>query len=545
MDRRDSQAPPLIDVPPTCAPGTLLGNRYRLVAPVTRGSFTEIWRARDEVLGRTVAAKILLPEHMANAGVKHLFRVEALAAARLTHSNVVAVFDTGEHQGAQFIVMEYLAGGSLRHLMDKGPVPWDRAAQLGIEICAALAYAHSAGTIHRDIRPENVLFTEAGHLKVSDFGIAGAAMAARPPSTGSGARDAYVSPETSIDLQPDPRVDVYSVGAVLYECVAGKTPTEAIAPGADGTPTSLAQIPSPSSLVAGLPAELDRAIMKALAVDPAERFPSARAFGEALQELSPPTRPVMATTGSPRPAPRTPPKPPPTVQSAAATPEGTPPHEAAPSPAAAQPAARQRPQHVLDDPTASFLRSEGRWLLPTLLVMVAAAAIVLAIPSVRDRLEQFVPIPGNGGEPVTVQATGAYDPPPGDGRENSDRVSLAFDSDPDTVWSTSSYATEDFGRLKPGVGIYFDLGAPVELSGIRVTSVAGDWEGTIRQSDDGRSWSEIGSSETVGAEHDFDTQGAHRFWMVWITRLVRTPGEGTGEHPFAVAIEQIEPLGSS
>ncbi|MEX2588392.1 MAG: protein kinase [Actinomycetota bacterium] len=547
MDSGDSQTPPLTDNPPTCEPGMSLGNRYRLVALVSRGDFTEIWRAKDRVLGRAVAAKILLPEHVTNPAVKQLFRVEALAAARLTHPNIIAVFDTGEHRGAPFIVMEYLAAGNLRRLVDEGPLPWARAAQMGAEICAALGHAHSAGIIHQDLRPENVLFTEAGHPKVSDFGIASAAMAARPSAASARrARDAYTSPERSIDLKPDMRADVYSVGALLYECVVGKTPTEAAQAQSDGS-ASPTKIPPPSSLVADLPRALDGAIMKALAIDPAERFPTARALGRALEELSPSAQADAVTSAKARrAAPRLRARAPATEPGATAGPRippQAPPSEAEPA-GAASPRARPVPEHRPE----SFLRSEGRWLLPTLLIVVVAAAIVLAIPSVRDRLEEFVPITGNGDrgtEPVAVADTSAYDPPPGDGAENDDTVALAFDADSGTAWSTSSYATEAFGNLKPGVGIYFDLGEPRELEGIRVSSTAGGWEGSIRHSDNGRSWSEPGESETARANHTFETEGSHRYWMVWITSLVRTPDQGTAQHPFAVAIEQIEPLGPS
>lgn len=538
----------MTDKPPTCEPGTSLGNRYRLVALVSRGDFTEIWRAQDEVLGRTVAAKILLPEHVANAAVKRLFMVEALAAARLTHANIVAVFDTGEHRGAPFIVMEYLAGGNLRHLMGSGPLHWDRAVQLGIQICAALSHAHSAGIIHRDLRPENVLFTEAGHLKVSDFGIAGAAMAARPTSAHSPrARDAYASPEQSIDLEPDMRADVYSVGAVLYECVVGKTPTEAVETPPGSAATSVRQIPRPSDLVPDVPGALDDALMTALAIDPAERFPTARALRQALKKLSPTAQADALPTTKARAAPRARPQSPPTEPSGAASPPGRAPQVSRPAeaPVAAPPRVQAEP--VVDRASESFLRTEGRWLLPTLLVMVAAAAIVLAIPSVRDRLEDFVPMPGNRIEtlPIAVEATGAYDPPPGDGEENSDTIGLAFDSDPATEWTTSSYATAKLGNLKPGVGIWFDLGEPAELAEINVSSVAGGWEGTIRHSDDGRNWSDPGSSREVRADHAFEVDGSHRYWMLWITRLVRTPGHGTGPHPFTVAIEEIEPVAAA
>ncbi|HEX2054092.1 MAG TPA: discoidin domain-containing protein, partial [Actinomycetota bacterium] len=130
----------------------------------------------------------------------------------------------------------------------------------------------------------------------------------------------------------------------------------------------------------------------------------------------------------------------------------------------------------------------------------------------------------------------------GDGQETPARLAQAVDGDPATSWATSSYSRAPFGGLKDGVGIYFDLGSSRELSGIRVTSVAGGWEGSVRYSDDGRRWSDPGNAQTVAADQTFEVSGSHRYWMIWISNLVRTPGEGNSNNPFAVAIREIVPL---
>lgn len=475
---------------PQTGPVKLVG-RYRLTSVIGRGGLTDLWRAEDEVLGRTVAVKMLRTRAVSDGAIKRLFRVEALAAARLSHANITSVFDSGEHQGVPFLVMEYLGGGSLREVLEKGPIHPLRAAEWGAQICSALAYAHQAGIVHGDIRPENILFTEAGHLKVSDFAIARAASGGAAAQAAGGARSIYSCPEPD----PDGRGDLYSLGVVLFECLAGQTPQK-------GAPDGTAAVSRPGSLRPGIPVELDAAVLKLLAPDPAQRFPSALSLGSTLERLIDDTRPA---------------------------PPARVPRPAVPPDASARP---------------TFLRTEGRWLFPTILVIAAAIGLALALPSIRQNLPglRFTnPAPGPAGAPVRVVRAFDFDPPPGDARENSGRVPFAFDSDPSTTWATSSYRTADFGRLKEGVGIAFDLGAPAELSGVRVLSSAGGWRGGVRFSDDGVNFSPAPAGVTAGQDQVFETAGSHRYWMIWITRLAQTPGEGTTDNPFTVAIREIVP----
>jgi eukaryotic-like serine/threonine-protein kinase len=497
-------------------PVVKLGGRYRLTSLISRGGLADIWKAEDEVLGRPVVAKLLRPELLADGAIKRLFRVEALAAARLSHANIISVFDTGEHKGVPFLVMEYLGGGSLREILDNGPIHPLRAAEWGGEICAALAHAHQAGIIHRDIRPENILFTETGHLKVTDFAIAKAAFEnPEVASSATGANSAYACPERD----PDGRGDLYSLGVVLFECLIGATPDRArarVEPEGESPPAVL----RPGSLRPGIPMELDAAVLKLLARDPAKRFPSALALRSTLQGLLEEQAPSPAAPPPP-PAPRVAPR-------KVHRPRG------------------KTPVAPARAPRDSFLRTEGRWLLPTLLVIAAAVAVALTVPSVRSGIDRVINAPdaGTGGGEGAVEIVRGfdYDPPPGDGRENSGRTGLAFDRNPSTTWATTSYRTPDFGRLKDGVGLAFDLGDARELSGVRVTSVAGGWEGSLRFSEDGKSWSSPEEGQSVDSDHTFQTSGSHRYWMVWITNLVRTPGEGTSDNVYAVAIREVQPL---
>ncbi|HEX2053685.1 MAG TPA: serine/threonine-protein kinase, partial [Actinomycetota bacterium] len=394
-----------------------LGGRYRLTSRIARGTLADFWRCEDEVLGRPVAAKILRPDLVSDPTIRRLFRREAVAAARLSHSNIVSVFDTGEHEGAPFIVMEYLGGGSLRERLEKGPLAPEVVAQIGADICAALGHAHRAGILHGDIRPENILFSEGGHLKVSDFAIAKAAKVNPRLTDPEGNQNAslYAAPELGQGAQPDPRSDLYSVGVILYECLIGMTPVAAARKAAaTAGATGGIRIPAPRDLRPETPEELDLAVIGALQRDPAARFQNARSLERVLRRLAPATLPSagrQAPRARPVPQAAGPVK---TQASPAARPEPAPvPRAAAPPPA---PAAGRRAAARGRAPGDSFLRTEGRWMLPTILVIAAAAALVLTIPSVRTGIGNVVaPLqPESEAEPIAISRAQAYDPPPGD-----------------------------------------------------------------------------------------------------------------------------------
>lgn len=550
MDLDNRQAAPLN--PPSGAAGEVkLAGRYRLTSRIAPGGLADFWRCEDEVLGRPVAAKILRQQLVSDPTIKRLFRKEAVAAARLTHSNIVSVFDTGEHDGAPFIVMEYLGGGSLRDRLAEGPLDPEEVAGVGADACAALSHAHKLDIVHGNIRPENVLFTEGGHLKVSDFAIAKAALA-NPRLTdpdGTFSSSDYAAPELARGSQPDARSDLYALAVILYESLVGVTPPAAARAAAAAAPPSedKPRTPSPKDLRPEVPDDLDMAIISALQRNPEARFQSARALERALRPLAGgrPAPPASAAPAAPRVRTKRPASPAgqQTRLTGAASPTPAPPPPPAPAPSGPEMAEVPRvPARAAKGD--SFLRTEGRWLLPTILVIAAAAAIVFSIPSLRTGIGNVVsPQEDSQAEPLEISRVTAYDPPPGDGEETPRRLPFAVDGDPETSWATSSYSRADLGGLKDGVGIYFDLGSPRELSGIRVTSVAGGWQASIRVSDDGRTWSNPGSSQTVAADHTFETNiGSHRYWMIWITMLVETPGEGTANNAFAVAIREIEPL---
>lgn len=521
-----------------------LAGRYRLTARMARGALADSWECEDEVLGRCVAAKILRSRLATEPAVRRLFREEAVATAQLVHANIVSVFDTGEHNGAPFIVTEYLGGGSLRDRLKRGPLPAETVCRIGIQICAALGHAHKAGIVHGDMRPENVLFTEAGHVKVSDFAIAKAAWAGSGITNpaGAGRTDAYTPPEHRRHQGPDIRSDLYSVGVILYECATGTTPAAAAAerPSPQGA-AERPPIPGPRDLEPSVPRELDLAIIGALQRDPAARFQTARALEKTLRRVTGSTEDPPPPAAIPIAGPSQPRRPEP-----GPTQPRTPVRPAEETEAVIPAAAAPPVSPALSSRRESFLKSEGRWLLPAALVMLAAAALVLFIPTLRSGIESVVaPQRGLPPAPLEVAAIDAYDPPPGDGVEGNRRLGFAIDGDPQTSWSTSSYSRPDLGGLKDGVGVFVDLGRERELQGLRVRSVTGGWDGVVRVSDDGVNWSEPGASVTVTEDHTFDVSGSHRYWMIWITNLVLTEGEGTANNPYAVAIREITPLAAS
>jgi serine/threonine protein kinase len=234
------------------APGMYLGHRYRLVDRLGRGGMASVWRAVDQVLGRLVAVKALSPGLIADGAFLERFRVEARAAAQLSHPHITSVFDYGEWdlpggERVAFIVMELLDGESLAARLQHGALPWPEAAAVCAQVAQALAAAHRRGVVHRDVKPGNVVLTEAG-AKVLDFGIAAMAGEEAPISSG-GMRGvlgtaAYVAPELLAGELVTPGADVYGLGVLLFESLTGRLPLGGEAePAVQGLPAEVALLP--------------------------------------------------------------------------------------------------------------------------------------------------------------------------------------------------------------------------------------------------------------------------------------------------------------
>jgi serine/threonine protein kinase len=264
----------------------LLGDRYRLVRMIGSGGMGTVWEAEDETLGRPVAVKVLSESFAAGERAVRRFEREAQAAARLSGPYIAAVYDFGRSEGRPYIVMELVRGETLEdRLAREGPLPPREASRIATQVAEALEEAHRAGIVHRDVKPGNVMLTPAGDVKVMDFGIAAAAWAERVTTSGLVlGTPSYLAPEQAKSEKTTPASDVYALGAMLYEMVAGRPPFVAESPVA----LALAHIredPRPLDQVAdGVPPSLASASMAALAKDPAERPPSAAAFASMLRE---------------------------------------------------------------------------------------------------------------------------------------------------------------------------------------------------------------------------------------------------------------------
>jgi eukaryotic-like serine/threonine-protein kinase len=206
--------------------GTLLGGRYLLLRPLGAGSSATVYLAEDRSLRREVAVKVLRTGLTADDGFLKRFRAEAVAVAGLNHPHVLRVFDWGEADGGAWLVTEYLAGGSLRDLLDRrGPLSLEQVVSIGAQAADGLAYAHSRGFVHRDVKPTNLLFDDAGRMRVTDFGVARAlAEATWTEPSGLIGTVRYSSPEQALGHRVDPKTDVYSLALVLYECATGVVP---------------------------------------------------------------------------------------------------------------------------------------------------------------------------------------------------------------------------------------------------------------------------------------------------------------------------------
>jgi serine/threonine-protein kinase len=302
----------------------VFSNRYELTHLIARGGMAQVYRARDRLLDRPVAIKVLFPELSVDRAFVERFRREAQAAANLSHPNIVPVFDWGEDGGTYFIVMEFIDGQPLSAVLRAtGPMPAARVADIGTHVAAALAYAHRHGVVHRDVKPGNVLITADGLVKVTDFGIA-RAVNTEESLTQTGAvmgTATYFSPEQAEGIGVDSRSDIYSLGVVLYEMVAGRPPFLGESPVAVASKHVRDQPPRLRELAPTVPSDLEAVIMKAMAKSPDRRYATADDLrtdllrfidGRPVSAVEPPAteavgvgatgvlRPVTATQALPR-----------------------------------------------------------------------------------------------------------------------------------------------------------------------------------------------------------------------------------------------------
>jgi len=265
--------------------GRILGERYELEEKIGSGGMAIVYKAKCHLLRRHVAVKILRPELVEDENFVTRFKRESLAAASLSHPNIVNIYDVGEENGIYYIVMEYIRGKTLKeYIKEKRKLEWEEAVRIALQICSALKHAHKNGIVHRDIKPQNILVSEDGTIKVADFGIARAVSSATVTVAGANVMGSvhYFSPEQARGGYVDAKSDLYSLGIVLYEMVTGSVPFEG------DTAISVAlkhiqeQAKPPCELNPDIPRSLNDVIEKSTEKEQSKRYQTA---GEMLKDL--------------------------------------------------------------------------------------------------------------------------------------------------------------------------------------------------------------------------------------------------------------------
>jgi eukaryotic-like serine/threonine-protein kinase len=487
----------------TPQPGDLIADRYELEELCGTGGMSSVFRAHDRQLERDVAIKILHEHFADDPEYLERFRREARAVARLSHPNIVTVIDRGDDGGRQFIVFEHVEGENLKELvLRSGRLSVRRALELVLPIADGLAFAHDHGLVHRDVKPQNILLSRDGEVKVTDFGIArslhmehGVTQTGTVLGTGE-----YLAPEQASGKPVSPATDVYSLGVVIWELLAGDVPFV----GDNFVAVALRHVNEPPPHLRerrpDVTPRLDAAVQRALAKDPARRFPSMTAFAKEL-------RTCLAEAEGEIPA---------------VDPELT--LITPPSTAPARPPAQRR------RPPRRQVRTRRRPLVWVLLALLVAGVAFAAVLLLGGGGHHGALGGGGGSSGSTVQLSGVtgYDPQ-GTGGEHDELVGRATDGNPSTAWTTETYNSQDFGGLKDGVGLMLDAGSPVKLAQITVTTSTPGFTAEIQSGDSSTGgFAADSSSQTVNGTTTFPLNGATaQYYVVWITQL--PPAGGRAE----------------
>jgi len=471
--------------------GEVIADRYELEELVGSGGMSSVYRARDTLLERNVALKILHDTYGGDDESVERFRREARAVAQLSHPNIVTVIDRGEDAGRQFIVFEYVAGENLKDVIRReGPLPVRRALELTLQVAEGLSFAHHQGLVHRDVKPQNVLMNGDGSAKVTDFGIA-RSLDVEHGMTQTGTvlgTSNYIAPEQASGEPVDAHTDVYSLGVVLFEMLTGDVPYE----GENFVAVAMQHLHEPVPDVRArrpdVPPRVAAAVERAMAKEPRDRFASMDELAAALRACLAEERAGDAPDGG---ATMVVPPPPRPAARSAAPPRG---------------------------------RRRSAWpallLVAGLLALAGLAAFVLLSG-------QDVPGTGGGAEgapaaaAVQLAGTRAWDPH-GDDVEHDDLAPQATDGNMDTFWRTESYRASFEALGKPGVGLVLDAGETVELERIVVSTSTPGFTAEIQAGDSAEGPFErvVSPSQTAAATTEFPIEGeAARYYVLWITEL--------------------------
>jgi len=484
--------------------GTMLSNRYRLEAKLGSGGMSTVYLAVDETLGRKVAVKVLHQEISDQPDQLERFRREARAVAQLSHPNLVGVIDAGEEGGRPFIVFEYVPGQTLKQRINQeGGLPLDEAVAYAIEIGRGLQAAHQARLVHRDVKPQNVLIDAEGRAKITDFGIALSMESHGLTATGRvlGTTD-YVSPEQAMGKEIDARTDVYSLGVLLYEMLAGEVPFKAETQVGVAMKHVNETVPNVQRRRPDASAATAAAIERATAKDPADRYPDMQAF---LRDLEGALEVEVSRAGG-------------------ATGEATSVLDSVP-----------------DKRRRLLTRRRVSWVGVLLLVAAAAAAIAIAALSGGPGPSKDVPDESDASTVIPIESAADFDPESsgGDGEEHEEETNLATDGSQSTGWSTEGYTAGLEGAGKDGVGLYVDTGQSVTPSQMALTTGGGPWTFEVYGSNlknpptDIEGWGEPLTSTLTAKDGkqivDLNTSEPNRFFLIWITSIPVEGGDTSEE----------------
>ena len=265
--------------------GRVFNNRYQITERIGIGGMAEVYRAQDNVLGRLVAVKVMLPQYAADPNFTQRFKQEAAAAANLQSPYIVNVYDWGQDEGTYYIVMEFVRGSDLKTaIIERGAINQRKVAEIGAQVCQALSVAHGLDIIHRDIKPQNIMVQPDGNVKVMDFGIARAKNSVMTQTSSVLGTAHYISPEQAQGKDLTATSDIYSLGIVLYESATGRLPFD----GPDAVSVAMKQVNDlpvpPREINPDIDPSLEAIIMKAIAKNPAERFATAKDMRLALND---------------------------------------------------------------------------------------------------------------------------------------------------------------------------------------------------------------------------------------------------------------------
>ena len=459
--------------------GELIAGRYELEELVGSGGMSNVFRAHDRLLERTVALKILHEQYTRDEDYVERFRREARAVAQLTHPNIVTVIDRGEQDGRQFIVFEYVDGENLKELSARGPLDAGEAIRLALQVAHALSFAHARGLVHRDVKPQNVLLNDEGQAKVTDFGIARSLDVHGVTQTGTvlGTSD-YIAPEQARGQKVDPKTDIYSLGAVLYELLTGEVPFS----GDNFVAVAMRHVSEPPPSVLehrpDCPLRLDLAVQRAMAKDPADRFAS---MEELCAELEACLAELEGRDGEgatmivpPPPRPR-----------------------------------RTRPQRE----RRRFPLGAVLVVLLAILLVAGGAYLLLSSDSAKKALHVSS---AQASKPVQLRGLTAYDPE-GDGSEHGEDAHFATDRNAATSWDSETYGNFQKG----GVGLVLQAPRPVALSKLTVNSIGSAFDAQVKAGNaSGGPFTDVsGDFQPVGRSKTFsvNTHGKkYRYYLVWL-----------------------------